>query len=226
MNDDYLTDYAPVLITGVTGAQGNYSGSGQYGGKTALATWWADEPGREFDLVLFGNFKHDDIADVATGFVEVGSADGIADAMAAGERRIVLSPTDPDWAAVSERLCEFVRELPPALSKLVVLDEGPKLSEDAILTFVRVLGNGANCKTLLLSQSAGDFPTNLVGNMLLVWVGPMKDDYEAWFRTHRRQAAFDFIAAEHGPYEWTVIFGRDDGDWHHYDPVPGRYGEI
>lgn len=146
--------------------------------------------------------------------------------MADGKRRLILTPRDGDWEAVSRRLEAFVRALPADMTKLVVLDEAPELDDDAVLSFVRVHGNGANCKALVLAQSPTDVSTAIMKQVVPVWVGPMKSDYESWFRTHDRHAAFEFIAATHEPYEWTVIVGEGDGEWHHYEPVPARYGEV
>ncbi len=231
---DYFTDNAPVLLTGVTGAQGDYGGGEgeSYGGKSVTATWWADQPGSTRDLCIWANFKQDAVADVLDGFIEVGSVEALADRMgrerARGEttHRFVLSPTDHDWERVSRRLEAFVRELPQKMTKLVVLDESPELDEDAVLSFVRVHGNGANCKTLVLAQSPTDLPTAIVKQCLLVWVGPMKTDYKAWFGSKSLIYAYEHILAEQDPYEFTVVYGKDDGDWAHHEPVPERYAEI
>lgn len=220
----YLTDNAPVLLTGVTGAQGDYLGNGgTFGGKTALSTWWCDNPGSERDLVIFANVKHDPIADVLEDYHEVGTVEDLADAMGSGARRLILTPRNSDWEEVSRHLRDFVDALPQSMTKLVVLDEAPELDDDAVLTFVRVLGNGANCKTLVLAQSPTDISTTIVKQVLPVWVGPMKSDYLSWFRTHEYGEAYDYIAETHDPYEWTVIIGKGEGDWHHYEPVPEVY---
>lgn len=219
----YFGDNGHVLITGVTGARGDYLGSGQFGGKSALATYWTATHATDRDLVIFGNFKNDDVGEVLNGYREVGSVAEIADGMAAGESRFVLTPRDGDWAAVSERLEAFVRELPDDLSKWVVLDESPELSEDAVLSFVRVHGNGANCKTLVLAQSPTDLSTAVVKQTVLCWVGPMKSDYLSWFRTHDIEPAFHHIDETHDPYWWTLVLGKGDGEWHTYEPVPEEY---
>lgn len=220
----YFTDNGHILLTGVTGAQGDYLGEGgTFGGKSALATWWADNPGREKDLIIWGNFKHDNVASVLTDFCEVGSVEELARAMGKGARRLVLTPRDHDWAAVSERLEALVRNLDPEISKLVILDEAPELSEEAVLSFLRVHGNGANCKSIILAQSPTDLTTTHMKQLLPVWVGPMKTDYESWFRTHDRYEAYQYILENHEPYHWTVIIGKDEGEWHHYDPVSEEY---
>ncbi|RNJ25467.1 hypothetical protein [Halosegnis longus] len=224
MNDAYLSDNSPVLITGVTGAQGSYlDDEGQYGGKSALATWWTATHGSTRNLVIFGNFKNDGVSDVLTDFREVGSISELATAMSDGWRRFVLTPNDGDWEAVSRRLEGFIRELPDAMTKLVVLDESPELDEDAVLSFVRVHGNGANCKTLVLAQSPTDLSTSIVKQTLLCWVGPMKNDYLSWFRTHDYEAAFEFIDSAHDPYHWSVVLGKGEDEWHHYQPVDERW---
>lgn len=224
---DYFTDQGHLLLTGVTGAQGDYLGEGgQYGGKSALAAWFADNPGREFELVIFGNFKADDVTDVLDDYREVYSVEQLAEAMGEGARRLVLTPADGDWEAVSRRLEAFVRELPSDMEKMVVLDEAPELDESAVLSFVRVHGNGANCKSLVISQSPTDISTAIVKQCVPVWVGPMKSDYESWFRTHDRHEAYKYIAENHDPYEWTVVAGTGEGEWHHYPPVPEEYGQI
>lgn len=215
-----LTDGAPLLITGPTGARTDY------GGKTALAAWFADGPLLERDLVLFVNVKGDDVAAVLEDYQEVSSVDGVADAMGAGARRIVLTPTDPDWAAVSERVCSFVRELPSGMTKAVVLDEAPELDDDAVLTFVRVLGNGASCKTLLLSQSPTDVPRSVVKNSVPVWVGPILGSYEPWLRANDYGAHFGPISDSHGPYHWSLLLGPAEEDREHFEPVPEKYGGV
>ncbi len=232
MNDGYLHDTAHLLITGVTGAKGDYlsEGGNSFGGKTALATWFADNPLREKDLVVFGNFKQDAVGEVLTDYTEVGTVAELAEEMgrerARGEttHRFILTPRSPDWPAVSERLEGFIRELDRSISKAVVLDEAPELSEDAILSFVRVHGNGANCKTIVISQSPTDIDEDsIIKQTMPVWVGPMDPDYSAWFVSHKIKEAFDYISENHAPYHWTVIIGKDEGDWHHYKPVPEEY---
>jgi len=216
---DYLADGTPLLVAAPTGVRT------RYGGKTALVTWMADNPLRERDLVIFGNFKQDSIASVLEDYTEVSSVDGVANAMASGERRIILTPADHDWAAVSERLEAFIRALPADMSKAVVLDEGPELDEDALLSFVRVHGNGANCKTVVMAQSPTDVAGSVVKNTVLVWVGPMPGSYHAWLRSHDLEMHADALGA-HEPYEWSVLLGPEAEDRDTYNPVPARYGEV
>lgn len=215
-----LTDGTPLMLTAPTGARS------EFGGKTALATWFADNPLRERDLVIFGNFKQDDVADVLDDYREVRTVEELADAMGDGARRLILTPRTADWAAVSERLCEFVRALPDGMTKAVILDEAPELDEDALLTFVRVLGNGANTKTLLLNQSPTDMPGSLLKNVVVVWVGVYRGAYDAWFRSHDLGAHSDHLAENHEPYHWTMLLGPGPNDREHYAPVPERYGGI
>jgi hypothetical protein len=216
----YFQDKSHMLLTGITGSRT------QYGGKTALATWWCDEPGRAFDLEIFANVKQDDVGAVLEDFTEVSSVDGVASAMADGRRRIILTPTDPDWAAVSRRLEAFVRELPSDMTKLVVLDEVPELDEEAVLSFVRVHGNGANCKTLAIAQSPTDVSNSVVKQTTPVWVGLTTGSYAAWFRSHNLEQHFAHVQQNHEPYHWTVMTGPADEDRDHYQPVPERYGEV
>lgn len=217
MTAGYLTDGSHLLLTGPTGSKT------VYGGKTSLAAYLADNPLRERGLVVFLNVKHDDLAGVLEGYREVGSIEELADAMADGHRRIIVTPRDPDWEAVSERLVAFVRELPSDTSKAIILDEVPELDEDAVLTAVRVLGNGANCKSVLLSQSPTDVSTSIVKQVIPVWVGPVPSSYRAWFRSYSYAEAYEYIAESHDPYQWTVILGPGQGDWDHYDAVPEVY---
>lgn len=214
---DYLTDGSHLLLTGPTGSKT------VYGGKTSLAAYLADNPLRERELVIVLNVKQDDLASILADYREVGSVDELATAMSDGARRLILTPTDPDWEAVSERLVAFVAELPSNTSKALVLDEVPELDEESVLTAVRVLGNGANCKSVLLSQSPTDVSTSIVKQVIPVWVGPVPSSYRAWFRTYSYAEAYDYIAEHHDPYEWTVILGPGDGDWDHYDAVPEVY---
>jgi hypothetical protein len=56
-----------------------------------------------------------------------------------------------------------------------------------------------------------------------VWVGPMKTDYEQWFRSHDRYAAYQYILQNHRPYHFTVVYGKDEGEWQHHKPVSEEY---
>lgn len=220
MSDVDLLDVGHCLITGPTGRRGDY------GGKSSLATWWCDEPGSAYDLVIFANFKHDDVCAVLDDYREVRSVDELADAMDGARGRFVLTPHDADWEAVSRRLKDFVQALgrrDESTSKLVVLDECPELDESAVLTFVRVLGNAANCDALCIAQSPTDVSTSIVKQCAVVWVGPVPSSYEAWFRTYDYHAHYRYIAEHHDPYEWTVILGTDDVDRAHYQAVPEVY---
>jgi len=217
MSASYLTDGSHLLLTGPTGSKTDY------GGKTSLAAYLSDNPLRERELVVFLNVKHDPIGRVLEDYTEVDSVDALADAMSSGARRVIVTPTDSDWEAVSKRLVQFVRALPSELSKAIVLDEVPELDDEAVLTAVRVLGNGANCKSVLLSQSPTDVSTSIVKQVVPVWVGPVPSSYRAWFRSYSYAEAYEYIAEHHSPYEWTVILGPGDGDWDHYKAVPEDY---
>lgn len=214
---DYFTDRSHLLIAGVTGSRTDY------GGKTGLANWWASNPGRAaFDVVIFGNFKGD-AAPAEHADVEVESVDAIADAMAAGHQHICLTPADSDWEAVSSRLRAFVDALPADLEKMVVLDEAPELDEDALLWFVRVAGNGANCKTLVLAQAPGDLAMGVRRQTILCWVGPVTEDNRHIFEANKRGNHFDAMREQHEPYHWSVLTGPADEDRDHYQPVPEDY---
>lgn len=207
-----------LLLTGPTGRQS------RYGGKTGLATWFADNPARTRDLVVFLNTKQDPVADVLEDYAEVATVGEASQVIGDGARRVIITPTDPDWEAVSVRLEEFVRALGHDLgTKVVVLDEIPELDEDAVLSFYRVHGNGANCQTVGISQSPTDVDGSVLKNCTPVWVGPAKSSYRPWFRTHDYELAFDFIEDNHDPYEWTVVLGPGQGEWTHYQPVPEEY---
>ena len=217
MTQEYLTDRSHILIAGVTGARTDY------GGKTALANWWASTHGREaFDVVIFGNFKHDDGPERHAEVV-ARTVDEVAGAMGDGAQHVCLSPTDPDWPAVSERLRSFVDALPTDLSKLVVLDEAPELDDEALQWFVRVAGNGANCKTLVLSQAPGDLPQAVRRQCILAWVGPVTENNRHVFRANNRENHFRAMLEEHDPYHWSVLLGPDDQDRDHFKPVPEEF---
>lgn len=212
---DYMTDQSHFLITGVTGARTDY------GGKTSLATWWADTHGRAaFDVVIFANVKNDDAPEQHADAV-VDDVEGIGRAIGDGAQFVTLSPTDHDWEAVSRRLKQFVQALPDDMSKFVVLDEGPELDEDAILWFVRVAGNGNSTKTLLLSQEPGAVPGR--GQCILVWIGPVQENQRHVFRANKRENHFDAMREQHEPYHWSVLLGPEDTDRDHYRPVPEEY---
>lgn len=217
MSDDVLQQ-DHILLTGPTGR------NSRYGGKTATATWFADNPARTRDLVIFLNTKQDPVADVLEDYREVNSVDEAARVIGEGAGRVIITPMDPDWAAVSRRLEGFIRALGHDLGdKVVILDEVPELDEDAVLSFVRVHGNGADCQAVLISQSPTDVSTSITKQATIAWVGPMKSDYESWFKTHDRGPAFDYISRAHDPYEWTLVLGPGEGEWTHYDAVPEVY---
>lgn len=215
MTAEYFTDTTHFLITGVTGARTNF------GGKTSLATWWADTHGRAaFETVLFFNPKLDDSPEKHAD-ATASSVQEVAGAMSEGHEFITFSPTDPDWTAVSRRFQEFVQALPPDMDKFVVLDEAPELDQDAIKWFVRVAGNGNNTKTLVLSQEPGAVEGR--GQMVLIWVGPVQENNRHVFRANQRENHFDAMKEEHEPYHWSVMLGPGDDDRDHYEPVPEVY---
>jgi len=212
---DYLTDRTHMLITGVTGSRTNY------GGKTSLATWWADTHGRaSTDVVLYLNVKLDEPPEEHAGVV-ARNLQEVGEAIGEGHQFVCFSPMDHDWEDVSVRFRDFVARLDRDLEKLVVLDEGPELDEDAILWFLRVAGNGNNCKTLLLSQEPGAVPGR--GQCSLVWVGPVQENQRHVFRANNRENHFDAMQREHEPYHWSVLTGPGDDDRDHYRPVPEKY---
>jgi len=214
-SEPYFRDRSHVLISGVSGSRTNY------GGKTALATYWAAEHGQAFDLVVFCNFKQDGVARHFD--VEVGSVSSLAGAMADGARHVVLTPTDPDWQAVHDRLAAFVRELPQEMDKLVVHDEAPEYDAESLLWFVRVAGNGTNCKSLVVAQAPGDLSTSVRRQCVPCWVGPATEQNRHYFRANTYENHFEHILEAHEPYMWTVITGPGDDDRDTYSPVPERY---
>ena len=213
---EYFTDRSHMLITGVTGART------RYGGKTALANWWASEPGSTFDLVVFYNPKQDQ-PPAEHADVEVATVDELADAVGGGHRHVCLTPRTAKWADVHERLLEFIQALPRDMEKLVVHDEAPELDEDALATFARVAGNGSACKSLFVSQQPGDAPRAVRNQSILVWVGPAHENARHVFRANGRENHFDHIDEAHEPYMWTVVLGPGEDDRDTYDPVPEAY---
>lgn len=216
MTAPYFDDDSHILIAAPTGSKT------VYGGKTSLATWWWDTYGPTKDLSLFVNVKLDDAPEqhadaVASTLQEVGELvdDGVS--------HICFSPMNHDWAEVSRQVKTFVQNLPRDMSKMVVLDEAPELDEDAVLWMVRVAGNGANCKTLLLTQNPGDLSTSVRGQCLLTWVGPVTGNNEAVFNANNRGVHYDALQEEHDPYEWSVLLGPDRDDRDHYSPVSEDY---
>jgi len=214
---DYLTDRSHILISGVSGSRTDY------GGKTALANWWCDQWGRqEFDVALFLNFKQDD-APVRTADVDVTSIEGVADAMAAGHSYICLTPTTADWEAVHERVKTFINALPDDLEKLVVHDESPEYDDESLLSFVRVLGNGAACKSLVIAQAPGDLRTAVRRQCITCWVGPVSEQNRHYFRANSYENHFEAMLQQHEPYHWSVITGPGDEDRDHFEPVPEEF---
>jgi hypothetical protein len=212
----YLSDRSHLFIAAPTGSRT------RYGGKTTLATWWCDTHGRaEFDVVLFINVKLDDgperAADVvARDLEEVGAA------MGDGAEFVTLSPLRSDWEEVSRRVRAFIEALDADTNKAVVLDEAPELDEDAVLWFTRVAGNGANTKTLVLSQNPGDVSTSVRGQTILVWVGPATGNNRAVLEANNLGAHYDALQQQQ-PYHWSVLLGPETADRDEYKPVPKTY---
>jgi len=212
----YFNDHSHIFLAAPTGSKT------VYGGKSSLATWWADKHGRAaFDMVLFVNVKLDDgperHADAVAQDVEAAAA-----AFGDGAQFVCLSPTDPDWEAVSRRVKQFVEHLPKGPDKIVILDELPELDDEAVLWFVRIAGNGANCKTLGLAQNPGDVSTSVRGQMILTWVGPAAGNNRAVLEANERGAHFDSLV-EQEPYHWSVLLGPEASDRDEFKPVPEEY---
>lgn len=214
---DYLTDRSHILIAGVTGARTDY------GGKTALANWWATKWGRSaFGLVLFLNFKQDR-APAEYAEIEVDSIEGVATAMSEGHTHICLTPTDPDWQAVHDRVRDFVDALPKEIDKLVVHDEAPEYDDESLMWFVRVAGNGANCKSLVIAQAPGDLSMAVRRQTILCWVGPVSEDNRHVFQANHRENHYRWMREHHEPYQWSVLLGPEDSDRDTFEPVPEEY---
>lgn len=214
---DYLTDRSHILISGVTGARTDY------GGKTGLANWIATAWGRQFfGLVLFLNFKQDaKPAEFAE--VEVDDVQGVAEAMSKGHTHICLTPADPDWQAVHDRVRGFIDALPKDIDKLVVHDEAPEYDDESLMWFVRVAGNGANCKSLVIAQAPGDLSMAVRRQTILCWVGPVSEDNRHVFQANHRENHYRWMRENHDPYQWSVLLGPEDSDRDTFEPVPERF---
>jgi hypothetical protein len=217
---DFFVDNGHIRICGITGSKT------EMGGKTALANYWASTFGtRWFDLVIFFNAK----GTTTVHGERVYSVEELAERMREGVRHFDLVPETEDWAAYHARLKDFVAALPTEMSKMVVHDEVPDYGDEGSLSsFVKVLGqddglHAGNCKSICLAQSptTDDVPS-VVGKQTdtFVWVGPISDDYRAWFRQQGWSNHFDHIVETHDPYYWTVIQGTRDEDRVTFDPVP------
>jgi hypothetical protein len=214
---DYFVDRSHILIAGVTGARTDY------GGKTALANWWADTWGRQSnDVVIFANYKLDDAPEQQADAV-ASTVDELAGPIRRGATYVCLSPTSSDWQAVHRRLREAVDALPDDMSVMLVHDEAPELDGDTLQWFVRVAGNGSNCKSLVLAQAPGDLPSAVRRQTILAWVGPATGNDRHVFRANQRENHFDAIQSKHDPYVWSVLTGPADEDRDTYDPVPEEY---
>lgn len=217
----YLRDRTHLLIAGVTGVRTDY------GGKTAVASWWADNWGRsEFDVVLFFNPKQDRgperIADEV-----VRDAEGAAMAVGDGAGVVTISPDHQHWQAEHDRVRELVQwladELPESAQLAVVHDEAPEFDGESLAGFVRVDGNGSRCKSLVIAQSPGNLSKDVRQQCVLVWVGPVTGEEEGIFSANQRRAHFDWILANQRPYQWSVLLGPDETDRDTFDPVPEHY---
>lgn len=214
---DYLQDRSHILVSGVSGSRTDY------GGKSALCNWWADTWGSEwFDLVLYLNFKHDD-APARIADADVRDLGGVAKAMSDGHTYICLTPAKADWNAVHERVMRFIQELPEDMEKLVIHDEAPEYDGDSLLSFVRVLGNGSNCKSLVIAQAPGDLSTSVRNQLVPCWVGPVTEQNRHYFQANHYLNHFRAMREQHKPYHWSVITGPGDDDRDHYEPIPERY---
>jgi hypothetical protein len=212
----YLRDKSHLFVAAPTGSKT------VYGGKSTLATWICDTHGRASkDLVLFVNVKLDDAPEraadaVAQDVEEVGRAFGD------GAKFVTLSPMNPDWEEVSRRVQAFIRSLPTDTDKMVVLDEVPELDEDAVLWFVRVAGNGNNCKSVGIAQNPGDVSTSIRGQCILIWVGPAGGNNRAVLEAADRGAHYEHLTNQ-DPYHWSVLLGPEESDREEFKPVPEKY---
>jgi hypothetical protein len=212
---DYFTDGTHFLISAPTGSRT------KYGGKTSLATWWCDVHGRAgFDQVLFFNPKIDETPEehadaVASDYKELGTA------LANGHQFVCFSPLTEDWEEESRRFKSFMMNLNQNTDRMVVLDEAAQLDQDVVQWFVRVAGNGWNCKTLVLSQK----PNSVEGRdcMALIWIGPTDENCRHVFTKNNRGNHFQNMLEEHEPYTWSVLLGPADEDRDFYKPVPEEY---
>jgi len=219
----FFTDNGHVLISGITGSRA------EMGGKTALANWWLCNPLADRDLRVFYNAK----GSSCVRGERVNSVAELADRMADGVRHFDFVPVSQDWATPHARLQAFVGELPTEMSKAVVHDETPEYAEEdgSLAWFLKVGGQAdgvfaANCKSLVLAQNPVDLSkTERTQTPTNVWVGPTSKDYRPYFANNGYLNHYEFIVANHDPYEWTVMQGPRDDDRRNYEPVPEEYAE-
>lgn len=215
MSADYFADRSHVLISGVTGART------EYGGKTALANWWASTWGVvEFDLVCFLNFKQDSHIHGT----RVESLEELASEMADGQRHFNIVPRTDDWEGFHASFKTFVASLPDDMSKLVVHDEAPEYDDDSLRWFVRVAGNGHATKSLVLAQAPGDMNTTIRNQTIPCWIGPSTGQNSHYFTAQGYKQVFETHILDQEPYHWTVVLGPDpEHDVDTYQPVPSEY---
>jgi hypothetical protein len=217
----FLTDPAPVLLSGTTGS------NDAAGGKTTTAHWWSDTlvAGGHYEyLIAFspkgGNFAAEPVA----------NAREAADAVAGGADR--LEWTRPgmtgggDLAEWHHAAVQFADGL--AGSVVFVHDDAQMYPSGAGLAGAVSMGDNPGgdadvIKSIVTCQDPWDLPRKGVRANLnnLGWVGPMTDAGRRYFETFSLPDVADAIADRHTePYVWSVYDGVDV--WT-FDPVPEDY---
>lgn len=202
----YLTSGGHILISGPTGA------GERYGGKSTTADWWQDN--------LLGNGWVDMSVSIDpggagyTGMV-VNTLEELAEAFKTGTRQFV-------WphAERVDALVETVDRLPGTAT--IVFDEAWMYPEsEGMENCIRNLGNQDEPVTgLVVSQRAWDLPDSIRNSCpLKVWVGPMTNEGEKYFKTSGMGHVPDEVDPD--PYQWVVTDGGELIDVN--EPVPESY---
>lgn len=207
MGDYFLTDGGHVLIAGATGARDDY------GGKTVLANWWADqlvELGHR-QVSLFVNVKEHSFVRGR----EVSTLRGAAQSYRAGYRRF-------DWRGNPADGAQWAEELPG--EAVIVWDEAWDYSDSETLhAALRMWGNQPeSTRSLVVSQRPYDLSQDIRNNTTItVWVGPVTNEGEQFFDSMKIPDVSDRLKGEMKPYHWAVIDGGELQEVKR--PVPEAY---
>lgn len=221
----YFVDTSHLLFAGITGA-----GEAE-GGKTATCNWLQHELVRRghFDFsVCFspkgGNFDA----------VTVRSPDEAAGAVAEGHSRLEWtvdgSPASFDSDTVADAHVEAMSFADGLNGDVVAVHDDAQMYPDssALAWAASMAGNpgsGEAVKSLVVCQNPWALPeTNVRTNMgAMVWVGPVNDNAERYFKVMQMGGQLDTVKRRHTePFMFSVV---TESEVHTYAPVPEEYAE-
>lgn len=217
-----FADGSHVLISGVTGS------GDEYGGKSSVAAWWLDTAVPvHFDFGIAFSPKGSRFAGPT-----VTNAREAADAIGSGSRIVEwsVSGSPTNFDALGDAHAEamsFASGL--AGDVLAVHDDAITYAGADSLKWCCALagnpsGDGNRIKSIVVSQDPWDLPRKAVRSNLpvLIWVGPVTDEIDKFFRQSGKGPAVDVVRERHDrPFMWSVVDGA--GTVSTFNPVPDRY---